>query len=1026
MNFSGASFGLLRVPTRKPGDAAITLTAPNFDDPAESGPIRAYIRQIVADPFVREAIEVSSGSLAHDLAKIEDGGPVPFSRLRRVAYAVTKYLLRMSSRPTPFGLTAGVAVARFGGPSGGEPEFRTGLPAVKAVRPAMDWLLAAVHEWERLPDVRQRLLLVRNDLATSRGDRLILPYVPAAHGKVTSFEVSVRDTEAVRVCMDAAHRPVSHAVLVAKLRESFPGVAEDTASGLIDSLLEQEFLVSELPPPPDSADPLGHVIDRLEAGHPRTRALRDIRTAIGAYAASPPGESAAGLRSLVSSMSRLRSGERPLQVDLRAGVEASLPDVVLRELETAVDLLWRMTSDEVPDHYLEYHQAFVERYGLGCAVPLGELLDPVRGLDAPATYVLPASSRQLTHRPPPADTPRRRRLAELAMEAIGSGHEEVVLDDESIAALVRHDGTSRPAPDLDVCVTLLADSMTEVARGEFRLVLAAGLGSIGPGSFFGRFTAMFDGMADRLRQIVSPPDAMERGAVPAQLFYQPNESRSGNVIQVPPILPHRVAVGMYADRGRDGVLGLDDLVVTADTHRLYVHANSLGREIIPMPFNMLSPYRQPNVARLLGEIAFHRAGGVSAWSWDGLADLPYLPRVRYGRTVLFSARWLPGPELRDSSLSWNGWREALRAWRERWSVPDHLEVVSHDLRLPLDLTAAPHQRLLRRELERDRSAVLAEPPGGGSPGTGWCGGSGNEIVVPLTGRSVTPPATPPPGTLDWPRRRHHPGGEWLYAKLYLIEEHQDELLIDRLPALLERIRPAIDHWHFLRYRDPEPHLRLRFAGTPDTLSGHVLPTLHDWVAVGCAAGSLRRMALDTYQPEYARYGGEKAMPAAERLFHADSESVVRQLRLLRDGVLTLDPQFVAAMNFMEIARGLGGDGWAARYLDRVPKGGHHAAFQQHRRTAVRLIDPAGVWKALAAEPGGAQLVESWLRRTEALADYAAELESTDPRARLDIVRSVQHMHANRLLGIDREAEAHALAVLRGVLDADAQRRRFAG
>ncbi|SEG75571.1 thiopeptide-type bacteriocin biosynthesis domain-containing protein [Nonomuraea solani] len=1011
MNFGGASFGLLRVPALRPGAAASTLTGPDFDDPAESGRIRAYIRQIVADPFVREAIEVSSGSLARDLAKIDDGREIAFSKLRRVAYAVTKYVLRMSHRPTPFGLAAGVAVARFGAPVG----FLAGLPPVKAVRPAMDWLLAAVHEWERLPDVRRRLLLVRNDLATSRGDRLVLPYVRAAGGKVTDFEVSVRDTEAVRVCMDAADRPVSHAELLAELCESFPGVTEETAAGLIDSLVEQEFLVSELPPPPDCADPLGHVIDRLEADHPRTGALREIRTAIGAYAATPPGEGTADLRELVSSMSRLHAGERPLQVDLRAGVEANLPDVVLRELETAVDLLWRMTSDELPDHYAEYHQAFVERYGLGCAVPLGELLDPARGLDAPATYVLPASSRQLIHRPPRPDTARRRRLAELAMTG-----EEVVLDEASIAALVRHDGTSRPAPDLDVCVTLLADSMAEIERGEFRLVLAAGLGSIGPGSFFGRFTAMFDGLADQIRQIVSP---QEQEAVPAQLFYQPNESRSGNVIQVPPILPHRVAVGMYADRGQDGVLGLDDLVVSADTHRLYVHSRSLGREIVPMPFNMLNPYRnQPNVARLLGEIAFHRAGGVSAWSWDGLTDLPYLPRVRYGRTVLFTARWLPAPELRDPNLSWEKWLEALHGWRERWSVPGHVEVVSHDLRLPLDLTAPPHQRLLRRELERDRTAVLAEPPGGGSPGTGWCEGSGNEIVVPLTGRSGTAPATPPSATLDWPRRRHHPGGEWLYAKLFLIGEHQDELLIDRLPALLDRLRPAIDHWHFLRYRDPEPHLRLRVAGTPETLSGHVLPALHDWVAANCAAGSLRRMVLDTYQPEYVRYGGEKAMPAAERFFHADSEAVVRQLGLLRDGVLTLEPELVAAANFMRIARGLGGDDWAAHYLEHIPKGDHHVAFRQHRRAAVRLIDPAGGWTALAAEPGGARLIESW----GPLADYAAELESTDPRTRLDIVRSVLHMHANRLLGIDRAAEERAFALFRGVLDADAQRRRFAG
>ena len=70
----------------------------------------AELQQAVQDPVVRRAIAVASPSLFERL----DRSPSSPSAVRRWRLAVLRYLIRMSTRPTPYGLNAAVSLARWG------------------------------------------------------------------------------------------------------------------------------------------------------------------------------------------------------------------------------------------------------------------------------------------------------------------------------------------------------------------------------------------------------------------------------------------------------------------------------------------------------------------------------------------------------------------------------------------------------------------------------------------------------------------------------------------------------------------------------------------------------------------------------------------------------------------------------------------------------------------------------------------------------------------------------------------------
>jgi thiopeptide-type bacteriocin biosynthesis protein len=465
-------------------------------------------------------------------------------------------------------------------------------------------------------------------------------------------------------------------------------------------------------------------------------------------------------------------------------------------------------------------------------------------------------------------------------------------------------------------------------------------------------------------------------------------------------------------------LPLHRLAVTATTERLHLVDTATGTRIAPVSGSMLNPRsgHVPPVARFLLELGAQDTPQCAPWSWGVLAAAPYLPRVRHGRTVLAPARWLPPTELGDAALPADRWARRLAGWRERWAVPRHVRLTVADNHIPVDLDDPLHQLVFRDELRRHPQLVVLEAP----TDAGWLRGPRGthtcEVVVQLLGRRGEPAA--PVVARPVPRRESDllqlPGGEWLYAKLYATEPAQRAVLRSRLPELVDEAElsaAGVDGWFYVRYRDPDPHLRLRFHGKPDGLWGELLPRLHGWATRLRQDGLLITAVLDSYDPEVERYGGPEAMADAERVFHADS-ALALALAPHLDGD---DADVRAAASVHDLLVGLDPSGGVlTRFAAAVPVADRHAVPAARRGRLADLL-PASAGRLVA--PGGF--------RRGALAAYAATLERTGcPPGRLvQIGAGLAHMHSNRLFGVDRARERGVYALLHRALAVRASRAR---
>ena len=124
------------------------------------------------------------------------------------------------------------------------------------------------------------------------------------------------------------------------------------------------------------------------------------------------------------------------------------------------------------------------------------------------------------------------------------------------------------------------------------------------------------------------------------------------------------------------------------------------------------------------------------------------------------------------------------------------------------------------------------------------------------------------------------GSEWLYYKIYTGFQSANIVLTERLyPVILELQQENIlVKWFFIRYKDPEEHLRIRFQiENPQNLT-IIISKLHDVFDELLQSHVIWKVQTDTYQRETERYG-ENTIKNSESVFWFDSEMILQYLLL---------------------------------------------------------------------------------------------------------------------------------------------------
>ncbi|WP_211352001.1 lantibiotic dehydratase [Haloactinospora alba] len=975
---------------------------------------RQWVTRLWRQPEFAAAVTLASPVLAQRVREVCTGSRQRPKQVRRVVESLARYVLRADNRATPFGLFAGVAPVELG--DGLVSHWDENHRAV--ARADAEWLADVATRLENCPQLRDQLLVVASNLAFVRDTRVVVGCQISQPHRPTPAEVSIRNTTAVQTVLSEASSPIAIGTLTEKVRVRFPDTPVSVVTGMVDELLSQRFLITDLRPPMSATDPLDHLLGVIETVDttvlPTETArlvheLRRIQAELSRHNHTCPPERQRETRNAVTArMARLATKDPPVAADLRVDSTLRLPPAVQREAETAAQTLTRLSPHPhgTPE-WADYHLRFLERYGIGARVPVMELLNPATGLGFPAGY-------RDSHLPPPQQqhvSERDRQLLALAQHAAMERNLEVVLDEETLTRLA---GTTPTAPPhTELSFRLHAPAPQALWQGAFDLAVTGA--SRAAGTMAGRFLDLF-APADRQRMTTAYtqlPTTVENAA-PVQVCCPPLYPGTDNVARAPEVLARTVPLAEPPTPTTEPV-PLEDLIVTADTERLALMSLSRGQVVDPLMFNAVehTTHTHP-LARFLCEINNARAASCTLFSWGTASHLPFVPRLRYGRTILAPAQWRLTPnDLPDSRTPWPQWQEEFSRWRQHRRVPDEVNLGHGDRRLRLNLEEPAHQHLLRSELDRNTNTLLREAPP--AEAFGWCHGRAHEIVVPLatTRRPAPQPTTPADHPAPTVNRDHGhlPGADgWLYAKLYAPPEQHATILTRHLPRLLADWEHPPEWW-FMRYRDPHPHLRLRIRTTPETFAD-IAQRLSAWVEKLRHHGLTGRLQMDTYYPETGRFGTGTAMDAAEEVFIADSTAALAQLHYLAPN-RPLAAQALTAASMVDLATALAespssGMRWL---IDRIDTTSTPAPDRTIRTQTLQLTGVYDDHSALHALPGTEAITTAWHHRRTALATYRAALDEQQHRPER-MLPALLHLHHVRMSGIAPDDERTCLHLAR--------------
>lgn len=825
----------------------------------------ASFRQLVEDPVLREALYVASPDLhsALELWRHDPNHP----HTKNVPEALYRYLSRMGSRPTPFGLFSACSTGQVGPQTLLDPgqEFR------RHTRLDMGYLSNLCEVLE--PELRPKLLYSPNSTIVQTAAQY--RYAEGRQDPVSrtrhNDQVSLQRTDAIDAVLAAA--PARPAALAAVVQQLYPDISEEEALDFVGGLIDAQVLVSPLAPAVTGEDPLRELIGQLQPLLPDlAEQLEQVRLGMEALDAGGLGQPPAAYDALTTLLQKLPATPDPKRlyhVDLYRTGALALGTGVVEQLWAGVELLYRISPPQRSD-LEKLAKDFDQRWG-EAEVPLALVMDEELGLGFGAARSADPSPllQELSFgNPPEADsafTAQHRWMLRRLLETSTEGTWE--LSDEDVAALTVPG--KAPLPEsLYVMATLAAPDAATLDRGEGEIHLHSAEGPDGT-RLFGRFCLGDARLHAEVQAHMRQQEQAQGDRIVAEVVHLP-AGRMGNVIARPRLRTYEIP---YLGRGEAPVeeqVPLSDLWLSQRGGRLILRSRRLNREVVPA---LCSAHNYAAgdlpVYRFLATLGVQGSTHFVGFQWGPLGSAPYLPRVRRGRLILSLARWRV--QKKEVEILRKGGTEAEKL-RSRLRLPRHVRLAEGDNLLWLDLDCP----LAREALTGKESAVFMEI----YPGKeelcvqSAAGGHRHELLVPFLRPGTRPPvAAPPP-----PPQLHLPGSDWLYLKIYTGAQTAERILAEQILPLVQET-DGLKCWFFIRYADPDFHLRLRLAGEPPLLAA-LLNQLQAALSPWAEDGRIAKIVADSYLPEQDRYGDGVLLGLTESLFQADSVFVASMAELL--------------------------------------------------------------------------------------------------------------------------------------------------
>jgi hypothetical protein len=667
---------------------------------------------IYNDEFLKQALTIASPDLVETLNKYSlDPKKFSIDKKEALEISLLKYLARITSRCTPFGLFAGCSVGSFSSET--NIVLTTKEHFTRVTQFDMLFWSSFLQELFKRDDVKPFLTYFPNSSLYSISE--FYRYVEYKYvNKKREYAINaLRKSDYLDLLLKEAKNGLTIERMV-QLLVSDASENED-ALEFINELIESQIVVSNLESTITGFDELQRVLDIIKE-IPTLKEESEIVEKIKLQLINldeticPINDVSFEIKKLITELGVTYEDRYLFQTDMNASTVVNTIDYsVSKKVQQTITFLNGIYKSRSAINQSNFIKSFEKRYE-SREMPLAKVLDSELGIG----YL----NNEMKDTNPILDKfSFFKKESEINIETwtnydyiLQKKLHESTLNKSLHITISENDFPSFEMDDTSISATF--SSMIELIKNDNQeqIVLDTS-GGMSAAKLLGRFCNVNKSILDLTNEIIEKEKEYYSDKILAEVVHIP-EARTGNILRRPILREYEIPYLSNSDVNSDFKIDINDLMISIKNNKIILRSKRLNKEIIPCLSNAHNYGKNSlPIYHFLCDLQSQGNKPIYNFSWGILeSHYSFFPRVFYKDVIVSKAKWIVSLDDINEfyKLSDYNLLNEFAIWKNKRNLPRYVNQVQYDNTLLLDLEREIGIKLFLKSVKTINKILLEE------------------------------------------------------------------------------------------------------------------------------------------------------------------------------------------------------------------------------------------------------------------------------------------------------------------------------
>jgi hypothetical protein len=672
-----------------------------------------FLFKQLMNPIVSEAIFLASPSFYRQIIKWSRGEVVDKKKVNKIKHSVIKYLSRMATRCTPFGLFAGCSIGDFKDPE--ELVLDNLKHYSRHTRYDMHFLAAFSDNISKSKHIQTQLQFFPNSTIYRMGDYYrFIEYSYANKIRQHTLESVNYNPYLENILLKASSGITSKELIAYLISKDF---SKEISKNFIQELIDNQILISELElcvTGEESLQQLKLTLKKLKNTKKEQELIEEMQLKLR-FLDKKLGNSIDSyyqIETLIKSLNIPYEIQNLFQTDMFPIFNnAILSNNVLNKVSEGISILNKMSSNRKNPDLEAFKTSFNKRFG-DRKLPLLTVLDVETGIGYAQKRNSIASSPFLediefvksdNHFDKKEYTQLQSMLLEKLTSCLSMNKQAIELYDEDFVNYKNN--WNKTSDTISTLIEIIVeDDIQKIVINSYEY---------GAANLLGRFTSGNDKILSLVSDITKSENDFHKKTILAEIVHLP-ESRTGNILRRPHLRQYEIPCLGKSSLPLENQIPLSDLLIGVENNSITLYSIKHNKKVLP---RLTSAHNYKTNAlpiyHFLCDLQYQEGEGGFGLNWGSLFnDCQYFPRIVYKNIILSKAIWKLKAKHIERLIklkSKEGYTiEKINQWRKTIQLPAIVQVVNGDNTLPINFKNKTSILIFLELVKNKKNIVLEE------------------------------------------------------------------------------------------------------------------------------------------------------------------------------------------------------------------------------------------------------------------------------------------------------------------------------